>query len=113
MKGLQARIERLEIDVTHNEIKISDVDTLAVDHAGELDVMAAVLYALIETHHDRAALETAFQAALSRAQAFHASPPLAGEPEMQPVPDASFLQARAVHAATWQRVIGGSRRESG
>jgi len=42
MKGLQARLERLEIDVTHNETKIADVDTLAVDHAGERDVMPPV-----------------------------------------------------------------------
>jgi len=65
LQGLQASLNRLEIDVTVDETELMRLGKRALAHTAAVDVMGALLRALISTHPDRVALETAFRAALS------------------------------------------------
>jgi len=78
---------------------LDHLSEMALSHASALDVTGALLRALISTHPDRVALETAFRAELSSAE----SNPAVWGPEGQPLNDRGqrMNQSYELCAANW------------
>jgi len=114
LQGLQASLKRLEIDVTVDETELMRLGKLALAHTATVDVMGALLRALISTIPDRGALETAFRAALSDGKAnlsawWEESPPPrpTDDDGAHAAREAETRQLRAACAAIWIDMIRG------